>query len=80
MKRYLANTIPMLLWVGCGNHKLALCFKHLLPHYETILEKETFLESLWKFFKYRPNAMNLLGKWTDIYGEHVTLPVCPCVT
>ena len=42
LKRYLANTVPMLLWVGCGNHKPALCFKHLLPRYETILETHFF--------------------------------------
>ena len=24
LKQYLANTVPMLLWVGCGYHKLAL--------------------------------------------------------
>ena len=79
LKQYLANTVPMLLWVGCGNHKLVLCFKHLLPRYKTILETDTFLESLWKFFKYRPVAMNLLDKCADIYGEHVVLPVYPSV-
>ena len=36
LKQYLKNKIPHLIWVGCGNHKLALCF---------------FLELLWKFFK-----------------------------
>ena len=24
LKQCSANTVPMLLWVGCGNHKLAL--------------------------------------------------------
>ena len=33
LKWYLANIAPMLLWVGCGNHKLALSFKHLLQCY-----------------------------------------------
>ena len=42
-------------------------------------KQKLFLESLWKFFKYRPLAKNLLDKWADIYGEHVVLPVCPSV-
>ena len=79
LKQYLANTVPMLLWVGCVNHKLALCFKHLLPRFETILGTDIFLESLRKFFKYRPLAMNLLDKCADIYGKHIVLPVCPSV-
>ena len=30
LKQYLKNIIPHLILVGCGNHKFALCFKHLL--------------------------------------------------
>ena len=62
LKRYLANEVPLLNWVGCGNHKLALCFKHLLPKYQTVFATDAFLEALWKFFKYRPLAMNLLDQ------------------
>ena len=77
LRQYLGTTIPMMLCVGFGNHEQAPCFKHLLPHYETILETDIFLESLWKFFKYRPLAMNLLDKCADIYSDHVVLSVCP---
>ena len=45
-KQYLANTVLVLLRVGCDNHKLKVCFKHLVPGYKTILETDTFLESL----------------------------------
>ena len=80
LKRYLANKVPLLNWVGCGNHKLALCFKHLLPKYPTVFATDAFLEALWKFFKYRPLAMNLLDQSANIYGEKVVVPVCPSVT
>ena len=66
----------MLLWESCGNHKLALCFKYLLPSYETIQGIDTFFESLWKFFKCKPLAMNLLDKCDDIFAKHVIFPVC----
>ena len=29
LKCLLKHAVPHLNWVGCGNHKLALCFKHL---------------------------------------------------
>ena len=73
LQRYLANLVPLLNWVGCGNHKLALCFKHLLPQFQSIFETDAFLEALWKFFKYRPQAMNLLKNAADIYGENMHL-------
>ena len=30
LKRLLKFLIPMDVWIGCGNHKVALCFKHLV--------------------------------------------------
>ena len=38
LKHYLKHTIPHLICVGCGNHKLALCFKHLLKQFPSIFE------------------------------------------
>ena len=49
LKQYLKNTIPHLIWVECGNHKLELCFKHLLNQFPSIFGTDVFLESLWKF-------------------------------
>ena len=63
LKQHLKNAIPHLIWVGHGNHKLALCFKHLLNQFPSILEFpsiDAFLELLSKFFRYRPLAKNLL--------------------
>ena len=80
LKRYLKNTIPHLILVGCGNHKLTLCFMHLLNRFPSVLETDVFLESLWKFFKYRPLAKNLLEESADLYDENVVVPVAPCVT
>ena len=80
LKQYLKNTIPHLILVGCGNHKLTLCFMHLLNQFPSVLETDVFLESLWKFFKYRPLAKNLLEESADLYDENVVVPVAPCVT
>ena len=65
-------------WHGCGNHKIALCFKHLLNKIPSIIETDAlFLQSLWKFFEYRTLAKNLLEESDD---ENVLVPVAPSVT
>ena len=63
-KWYLENALPYLIWVGCGNRNLAICFKHLLNPFSSTLEANVFLELLWKFLKYRPLAKNLLEEST----------------
>ena len=72
------NKIPHLIWIGCGNHKLALCFKHLLKQFLSIFERDVFLELLWKFF--RPLAKNLLEESAEMYDESVVVPVAQSVT
>ena len=52
LKRYILHEIPMALWVGCGNHKLALCFKHLLKEFPCVAEFDIALLSLCKYFHY----------------------------
>ena len=41
LKQYLANTVPVLLWVGSSNHKLTLCSNYLLSCYVTIRNSVT---------------------------------------
>ena len=69
LKRYLEHNVPLLRWIGCNNHKLALCFKHLIPQFSCIFDVDAFLVNIWKHFKYRPLAMSFLENSADIYGE-----------
>ena len=46
LKRYILHEILMALWVGYGNHKLALCFKHLLKEFPCVAEFDLMLLSL----------------------------------
>ena len=80
LKHLLKHTIPYLNWVGCGNHKLALCFKHPLQEFQTVQETGVFLKTLWKFFKYCSLVINLLEKCPEICGESVVVPARPSVT
>ena len=45
LKRYILHKM-MALWVGCGNHKLALCFKPLLKEFPCVAEFDLMLLSL----------------------------------
>ena len=69
LRAYLEDSFSMLQWIGCTNHKLALCFKHVLPNYQNVSNADIFLLNLWKYFKYRTLAMNLLQECSKIYGN-----------
>ena len=70
----------MVLLVDCHNHKLALCFKHLLKEFPCVAEFDIALLSLWKYFHYRPLAVNFLQEFAEVYNENQALPVCPSAT
>ena len=79
-KRYTLHEIPMALWVGCSNYKLALYFKHLFKEFPYVAEFDVMLLSLWKYFHYRPLAVNFLQEFAEAYNENQALPVCPSTT
>ena len=79
LKRHLEHKVPSLKLIGCNNHKLALTFKHLMPSFQCVTEIYIFLFNLWKYFKYLPLAMNILGNTSEMYGDSPTTPICPSV-
>ena len=80
LKRHLEHKVPLLDWTGCDNQKLTLLFKHLIPSFQCIAEIDIFLLNLWKYFKYCPLPMNILGNTSEMYGDSHTVPICPSVT
>ena len=73
LKRLLNHAVPLDNWVGCGNQKVNLCFKHLLNYFLDDLSANTMLLALWKFFHYHLLAINFLKNVTDAYDKcHVT--------
>ena len=78
LERLPRHTILHLNWVGCGNHKLVLCFKQLLQEFLSEQESDAFLKTLWKFFKYCSLAMNLLGKSMYCNYQRI-LSICICL-
>ena len=64
-----------------GNHKVVLFSKHLLNVFPDVLSADATLLALWKFFHYRPLAINfLLKNAADAYEEYRVTPVSPSVT
>ena len=80
LKRLLKHAVPLATWVGCGNHKVALCFKHLLKDFPDVFSADATLLALWKYFHYRPLALNFMKNAAEMYDEHAITPVCPSVT
>ena len=79
-KRHLEHKVPLLKWIGCSNHKLALTSKYLIFSFQCIAEIHIFLLSLWKYFKYHPLAMNILENTSERYGDSLIVPVCPSIS
>ena len=80
LKWLLKHLIPLASWIGCGNHKVALCFKHLLPKFESVFSADAALLALWKFFHFRPLALSFMENVADIYDKSSVTPVCPSIT
>ena len=80
LKKFLEDLVPMLIWVGCNNHKIAYSFKHMLPKFNCVFAVDVFLLNLWKYFHYRSLELNFLENAADVYGVGHLVPVCPSVT
>ena len=79
-KHLLQHAIPCAVWIHCGNHKVALSFKHLLQVYPDVLAADATLLALWKFFYYQPLTTNFVKNVAEMYDEKQKAPVCPSVT
>lgn len=77
LKRLLKHAVPLSVWIGCGNHKLALCVKHLLGEYPNVSDADSTL--LASCFHYRSLALNFLQDVAAVYLEHAVAQVCPSV-
>ena len=80
LKQLLKHLIILASWIGCGNHKVAFCFKHLLPEFKSVFSADAVLLALWKFFHFCPLVLSFMENVADIYDKSLVTPVCPSVT
>ena len=62
LKYLLQHRVPLLVWIGCGNHKLALCFKHLMGEYTNINDARCYLISFMEVFLLSSSGAKLLKR------------------
>ena len=80
LKSFSKHATPHLNWVGCGNHKLALCFKHLLQEFASGQETDVFLKTSLTVFQVVLLGNEFVKKCAEIYGESIIVPVTPSIT
>ena len=54
LQRLLTNASPYAVYIYCGNHRLALCLKHLTKTYSLMCKVDNTCLSLFNLFGYLP--------------------------
>ena len=80
LKYLLQHRVPLLVWIGCGNHKLALCFKHLMGEYTNINDARCYLISFMEVFLLSSSGAKLLKRLLTLIKSRSLCQVCPMVT
>ena len=80
MKCLLQHAVPLAVWIGCGNRKVVLFFKHLLQVYSEVLATAATLLALWNFFHYQHLASTFVKNAAETYDERQVTLICPSVT
>ena len=80
MKRLLQHAVPLAGWIGCGNRKVVLFFKHPLQVYPEVLAPAATLLALWNFFHYQHLAPTFVKNAAETYDERQVTLICPSVT
>lgn len=52
LQRLIRHSSPHAQYINCRNHRLALCFVHLLKEFPALTALDSMLLSVWKLFKY----------------------------
>ena len=63
LKRLLQHLVRIATWIGCGNQKVALCFKHLHNKFKCVADFDAALLALWKeVFPLPTHCFEFFGK------------------
>ena len=80
MKRLLQHAVLLAVWVGCGNHKVELCFKNLLQVYPDVLAEDAMLLALSKCFHNQSTATNFVKNAAEMFDKKQVIPNFPSDT
>ncbi|XP_052260782.1 E3 SUMO-protein ligase KIAA1586-like isoform X2 [Dreissena polymorpha] len=69
LQRRIRHESPLSIYVNCRNHRIALCFVHLLKESDLLKEVDGLLISIWKLFQYSPKKAAVFQHMQEVYGE-----------
>lgn len=58
---------PLSIYVNCRNHRLALCFVHLIKENKILVD--AVLMSIWTMFEYSPKKAAVIQYAQEVYWE-----------
>ena len=68
LQRRLSNHVPHAIYINCGCHRLALCFKHLFEEFRCLQSIDSLLLGLWKTFHFSSKNCFILHEIQKPYG------------
>ncbi|XP_033759481.1 uncharacterized protein LOC117341727 [Pecten maximus] len=60
---------PHALYINCRNHRLALCIKHLMKTFPSLIDVDEALLCIWKLFKFSPQRFAVFQEVQAAYGQ-----------
>ena len=67
-------------YINCCNHRLALCFAHLLEEFPSLISLDTMLLSIWKLFKYSTMKKEIFNDMQCVYELTPLKVIKACTT
>ena len=79
LQRLIKHSSPHAEYINCSNHRLALCFVHLIKEFPSLVSLDTMLLSVWKLFKYSTIKKEVFNDMQRVY-ELTSLKVIKACT
>ena len=67
-------------YINCRNHRLALCFVHLLKEFPHLMACDAMLLSVWKMFKYSTIKNEVFADMQRVYELTPLIVLIACTT
>ena len=67
LQRLIRHSSPHSQYINCRNHRLALCFVHLLKEFPRLMALDAMLLSVWKMFKYSKIKNEVFADMQRVY-------------
>ncbi|XP_053383488.1 uncharacterized protein LOC128549841 [Mercenaria mercenaria] len=69
LQRRIRHASPFSLYINCRNHRLALCFVHMMKKGPLLVEVDATLISIWKMFHFSPKKAATFKNMQEAYGQ-----------